>query len=61
MAKYIAENWKNANSLARSGGNYDREAYISEETAKELKWWIKNIFEAFAPIKLPPFDLTIFF
>ena len=61
MAKYITENWKNSNSLARSGGNYDREAYISEETAKELKWWIKNIFEAFALIKLPPFDLTIFF
>ena len=47
-------------SLTRSGGNFDRKAYISEEAANELKWWIKNIFDAFAPIKLPPFDLTIF-
>ena len=46
-------------SLARSGGNFDRKAYISEEAANELKWWIKNISDAFAPIKLPPFDLTI--
>ena len=47
-------------SLASSGGNYDRKAYISEEAAKELKWWIRNIFDAFAPIKFPPFDLIIF-
>ena len=47
-------------SLARSGGNFDRKAYISEEAADELQWWIRNIFDAFAPIKLPPFDLTIF-
>ena len=43
-------------SLSRS----DRKAYIAEEIANELKWWIRNIFGAFAPIKLPPFDLTIF-
>ena len=48
-------------SLTRSGRNFDRKAYISEEAANELKWWIRNIFHAFAPIKLPPFDLTIFF
>ena len=47
-------------SLARSGGNSDRKAYISEEAANELQWWIRNIFDAFAPIKIPPFDLTIF-
>ena len=47
-------------SLARSGGNFDRKAYISEEAADELQWWIRNIFDAFAPIKFPPFDLTIF-
>ena len=46
-------------SLARSGGNFDRKAYISEEAVNELKWYIRNIFDAFAPIKLPPFDLTI--
>ena len=39
-------------SLARSGANFDRNAYISEEAADELQWWIRN--------KLPPFDLTIF-
>ena len=47
-------------ALARSGGNFDRKAYISEEAANELKWWIRNIFDAFAPIKLPPFDLATF-
>ena len=47
-------------SLARSGGNFNRKAYISEEAANELNWWIRNPFGAFAPIKLPPFDLTIF-
>ena len=36
------------------------ETYISEEAANQLKWWIRNIFDAFAPIKLLPFDLTIF-
>ena len=43
-------------SLAR----FDRKRFISEEAANELKWWIRNIFYAFAPIKLQPFDLTIF-
>ena len=47
-------------SLATSGGNFDRKAYISEEVANELKWWIRNIFGAFGAIKLPPFDLTRF-
>ena len=47
-------------SLARSGGNFDQNAYISEKAANELKWWITNIFDVSAPIKLPPFDLTIF-
>ena len=46
-------------SLARSGDNFDRKAYILEKVANELKWWMRNIFDAFAPIKLPPFDLTI--
>ena len=30
-------------SLARSDGNFDKKAYISEEAANELKWWIRNI------------------
>ena len=47
-------------SVARSGGNFDRKAYISDEAADKLQWWIRNIFDAFAPNKLPPFDLTIF-
>ena len=47
-------------SLARSSGNFDRKACISEEAANELKWWIRNIFDAFAHIKLPSFDLAIF-
>ena len=47
-------------SLARSGGNFDRKTYISEEAPNKLKWWIRNIFDAFAPIKLLPFDHTIF-
>ena len=47
-------------SLARSGGNFGRKAYISEEVANELQWWIGNIFDAFAPIKLPSFDLAMF-
>ena len=47
-------------SLARSGGNFDWKAYVSEEAAKELKEQIRNIFDAFAPIKSPPVDLTIF-
>ena len=46
--------------LARSGGNFDRNIYISEEAVSELKWWIRSIFDAFPPIKLPQFDLTIF-
>ena len=48
-------------SLARSGGDFNRKTYISEEAADELQWLIRNIFDAFAPIKFPPFDLTIFF
>ena len=28
--------------------------------ADELQWWIRNIFDVFAPIKFPLFDLTIF-
>ena len=47
-------------SLARSGGNCDSKAYISEEAANELEWWIRNISGAFAPIKLLPFNFTIF-
>ena len=47
-------------SLARSGGNFDRRAFISEEAGDELQWWIRNIFDGFAPINFPPFDVTIF-
>ena len=47
-------------SLARSGDNFDRKAYISQEAANEIEWWIRNIFDAFALIKLAPFDLIIF-
>ena len=47
-------------SLARSGGKFDKKAYISEEATDELQCWIRNILDAFAPIKLPPFYLTIF-
>ena len=47
-------------SLARSGDNFDRKVYISEEAADELQWWIRNISDAFAPTKFPPFDFTIF-
>ena len=47
-------------SLTRSGGNFDGKAYILEEAANELKWWIGNIFGAFVLIKCPPFDLPIF-
>ena len=36
--------------VARSGGNFVRKAYLSEEAANKLKWWIRNIFDAFAPI-----------
>ena len=65
VVKCITGNWKNAKysarSLARSGGNFVRKAYISEEAANELKWWIRNIFDALTSIKLPTFDLTIFF
>ena len=46
-------------SLARSGGNFDRKAYISEDAANEVKWWKRNIFNDFTPIKLPLFDLTV--
>ena len=62
MAKCITGNWEKSQvqSLAGSGGNFDRKAYISDEVANELKWWIRNIFDNFAPIKLPPFDLTFF-
>ena len=41
------------------GGNFDRKFYISKEAAKKFKWWIRNIFDAFAPIKLQPFDITV--
>ena len=27
-------------SLTRSGGNFDGKAYILEEAANELKWWM---------------------
>ena len=39
MAKFITGNWEKSQvqSLARSGGNFDRKAYISEEAANELK------------------------
>ena len=47
-------------SLARSGGNFDRKAYISEEAANELKWSIRNFFILLHPLNPPPFDLTIF-
>ena len=43
-----------------NGGNFDRKAYTPEEAANELKKWKRNIFYAFAPIKLPTFDLTVF-
>ena len=46
-------------SLARSGRNFDRKTYISEEAANELRWCIRNIVDAFVPIKSPPFDLRI--
>ena len=47
-------------SLAISGDNFDGRAYISEEAVHELKRWIRNIFDTFTLIKLPPLDLTIF-
>ena len=40
--------------------NPDRKAYILEKIQNKLKWWIRNIFNVFAPIKLPPFSLAIF-
>ena len=61
LPKCITGNWKNAKySLWLSGGNFDRRAYISQEAANELQWRIKKFFDAFASIKLPPFDLTTF-
>ena len=30
------------------------------DVENELKWWIRNIFGTFAPIKLPTFGLAIF-
>ena len=68
MAKCITRNLKKkkkkkkckVQSLATSDGIFVRKAYISEEAANKLKWWIRNAFDAFAPIKLPPFDLTLF-
>ena len=62
MAKCITGSWKSAkyspwlDLVAILTGKLN----ISEEAANELKWWIRNIFGAFAPIKLLPFDLTIF-
>ena len=47
-------------SLTRYGGNFDGKVYTSEEVVNKLKWWIRIIFYAFAPIKLPLFDVAIF-
>ena len=33
-----------AQSLARSGGDFNRKAYISEEAADELQWWFTKHF-----------------
>ena len=47
-------------SLATSDGIFVRKDYIPEEAANKLKWWIKNVFDAFAPIKRLPFNLKLF-
>ena len=33
--------------LARSGSNFGKKGYNSQQAANELKWGIRNIFDAF--------------
>ena len=47
-------------SLRRAVGNFDKNAYISREAAKELKWWKHNVLSVFAPIRLPKISYVIF-
>ena len=62
MAKCITGNWKNAKYSPR----LDLVAILKgklisqRKPANELQRWIRNTFDAFAPIKLPHFDLTTF-
>ena len=57
MAKCITGNWKNA----KYSPCIDLVAIsIGKLISPRKQQWIRNIFDAFAPIKLPPFDLTIF-
>ena len=47
-------------SLKRTGGDFDKIAYVSKDAAVELLWWKNNIMDSFAPIKQPSVDYVIY-
>ena len=59
MAKCIIGNWK-VQPLARSGGNFDSKAYISEKAANELKSWSRNISNTLHPLNIHLLILQFF-
>ena len=38
----------------------DLVAILTEKATNKLMCWIRNTFDTFAPIKLPPFGLAIY-
>ena len=53
------EKWK-VESLRRTHGDFDKQAFISTEAKIKLKWWRGNINSSSAPIRLQPVDYTIY-
>ena len=49
-----------AKALQLSNGNYDTSVSLSNETKKELPWWITNILCNIQHIHVPDLDITIY-
>ena len=49
-----------AKALQLSNGNYDASVISSNETKKELCWWITNIMSNLQRIYLPDPHITIY-
>lgn len=47
-------------SLGKSGGNYNKNMYISPQIKKELTWWLDNVNQSKTHITQPDYKITIY-
>ena len=58
--QYGALETEKVNTLQQSNRNYHASVRLSNETKKELWWWIKSIKSSFQHIHVPVPDITVY-